>query len=279
MQNLLDLLLRYHAFILFVVLQAVGLSLVFSKNPYQRSAFRAASQEAVGTFHQASHSVKSYFYLKKTNDSLATEVAHLIENEGNFFSSSRNRIPRSMGVDLGLDSVSAWQLIPARVISNSVLRRNNYITIDLGKSAGIEENMGIISPKGVIGTIKGVSTHFASAISLLHTDFAVGARIADLGENGILIWDGNSLDHAILTHIPGHVAVAKGQKVEVNAYAFLFPESTPIGEVVDFGLLAGNAFYSIKVKLYQDFRNLDYVYVVRRNMVEEKNALEMEVVD
>jgi len=272
MRNLFVLLLRYHALILFVVLELVSLSLVFSKNSFQRATLLSTTQEVVGTTQNSYFEVAKFFTLGKVNDSLAAEIARL-KAQTTIANTPNNKVV------VGNTEPDYYEFIPAKVIANSTHLRNNYLTLDVGAYDGVEKNMAIISSNGVIGIIKGVSGSFSSGISVLHSDFSLGARIKDLNENGIIVWDGKDKDYALLTDIPGHVDVQKGQKIEVNSYSFIFPEGTPIGEVVDFELDAGRAFYEVKVKLNDNFRNLGYVYVVKNIKISEKEKLEEEVTD
>lgn len=273
MRNLFVLLLRYHALILFIILEVVSLSFVFSKNSFQRAALRDFSQEIVGGTQNTVFEVTKFFNLGKVNDSLAQELARLKEV------SAWQDIKKPKKTRMTLTESSYYQFIPAKVISNSTHLRNNYLTLDIGEFDGVEKNMAIVSTKGVIGIIKGVSGSFSSGISVLHSDFAIGARIKGLNENGTVVWDGDDRNYAILKDIPGHVDVSIGQKVEVNPYSFIFPEGTPIGTIEDFKLVSGQAFYEIKVKLSDDFRNLNHVFVVKNILIEEKEQLEEAVID
>ncbi|MFY0672864.1 MAG: rod shape-determining protein MreC [Bacteroidia bacterium] len=275
MRNLFVLLLRYHALILFIVLEAVSLSLVFSSNSFQRAALLDATQETVGFAENTFFEVNKFFNLGKVNDSLANELAVLKQEALNF---------QELGKAAGATKIASatpgsYQLIAAKVIANSTHKRNNFITLDAGIYDGLEKNMAIITSNGIVGTIKSVSNNFASGISVLHSDFAIGARIKELNENGTLVWDGDDRNFALLKDIPGHVKIKKGQAVEVNSYSYIFPESTPIGVVESYELVAGKAFYEIKVSLNNDLRNVNHVFVVKNQLLEEKINLEESIID
>lgn len=273
MRNLFVLLLRYNAFLLFIVLQTISLSLVFSSNSFQRAVLRDNTQQLVGGTQNAYNGVVQYFRLPEINDSLSNQLAELtvlLERQG---------IAKDTTTVVTDGLPAYYQLIPAKLISNSVHRRNNYITLNVGTYDGVKKNMAVISHRGVVGIIKGVSGNFASGISLLNSEFSVSARVKELNENGALVWNGEDYRYASLQNIPSHVNLKKGQKVEVNSFSFIFPESTPIGEIESFDSEAGEAFYNIKVRLYEDLKNLGYVYVVNNRQLEEKEALEKAVVD
>lgn len=273
MRNIFVLLLRYHAFLLFLVLEVIGLSLVFNKNSFQRAALLNATQEVVGGSQNISYEMRKFLTLGKVNDSLSREIAALKEELIVLKQTNpkRSKVP--------IKEPELYRLIPAKVISNSIDKRNNYITLDVGSYDGVEKNMGVVSDNGPVGIIKGVSGGYASGISLLHPDFAVSAKISELNENGLVVWEGGARGYVSLNNVPNHVDVAVGQKVVVNSYSYIFPEGTPIGVIEEFDLSEGTAFYNIKVKLYSSMRNIEHVYVVDNVGVTPKNALEESVIE
>ena len=273
MRNLFVLLLRYNAFLLFIVLQVLSLSLVFTSNSFQRAILRDNTQQLVGGTQNLFHGVTQYLSLGEVNDSLSNQIAELTLK----LERQQQAVDTTTVVKTKLPGY--YQLIPARVISNSVHRRNNYITLNAGAYDGVEKNMAVISKRGVVGIIKGVSGNFASGISLLNSEFSVSARVKELNENGALVWNGEDYRYASLENIPSHVNLQVGQKIEVNAYSFIFPESTPIGEIESFDTEEGKAFHTVKVRMYEDLKNLNYAYIVNNRQLEEKESLEKEVVD
>lgn len=65
-------------------------------------------------------------------------------------------------------------MIIARVINNSIARKNNYITIDKGNRDGVFPEMGLVDQNGVVGVVSSASSGYAVALSLL-TQFAASA--------------------------------------------------------------------------------------------------------
>lgn len=65
----------------------------------------------------------------------------------------------------------------ARVINNSINLSQNYITLNKGSLDGVEEGMGVFNEQGIVGRVKGTSSHFSSVISVLHTDLLISSKI------------------------------------------------------------------------------------------------------
>jgi rod shape-determining protein MreC len=58
--------------------------------------------------------------------------------------------------------------MPAKVIGNSVDAQNNYLTLHRGYNQGVEVNMAVVGPEGVIGKVINVSPNMSVVMSLLH---------------------------------------------------------------------------------------------------------------
>ena len=75
-----------------------------------------------------------------------------------------------VGIQLGrcvLQS-SQYKLIPAKVVSNTVDKANNLITIDKGSLDGVEKDMGVACGSGVVGVVYLVSSHYSVVIPVLN---------------------------------------------------------------------------------------------------------------
>jgi rod shape-determining protein MreC len=168
-----------------------------------------------------------------------------------------------------------YTYIEAKVINNSVNKRNNYITLDRGSLHGIREKMGVICGDGIVGTIKDVSEHFCTVISFLHKDSKVSAQLNSSNEYGSLVWEGRNPKFASLKDIPTHVKVKLGDSVSTTGFSQKFPKNVFIGRVIKCDLKSGDNFYNIEVALSTNFTTLRYVYVVEDNFAEELKKLEL----
>jgi len=166
-----------------------------------------------------------------------------------------------------------YTYIPAQVISNSVNKQYNFVTIDRGSNHGIKPEMAVISPRGVVGVVYSVSANYATVISLLNRDFMLSVKIRKNNYFGPLAWEGINPEIASLTEIPYHVNVQKGDTIVTSGYSTIFPEGLLVGVVSDFQIEKSN-FYRINVELSEKFRQLTYVYVINNLLSDEQINLE-----
>ena len=68
MRNLLNFLLKYNYWFLFILLEVASFVLLFRFNRYQQSAFFTSANTVVGAVYEVSGGISSYFHLKSVNE-------------------------------------------------------------------------------------------------------------------------------------------------------------------------------------------------------------------
>lgn len=270
MRNLFLFIEKYRTFLLFLVLEGICLFLVFNFHRYHRSSFLNSANFFTGTVYAAYDNTAGYFRLKEINDSLMIENAEL-------YSKLNKSIRRPIGEEVEVCDSAVTQLytyLSAKVINNTTRKSNNYITIDIGESDGVKKDMGVIGPNGVIGVVTNVSSHFSSIMSVLHKDCRISAKIKRSNYSGFVSWNGFDIKHVVLNGIPEHVSVEKGDTIVTSGFSSIFPEDVNIGIVEEYNIPKGSNFYNISLRLFTEFRQLRYVYVVNYLYKDEQKSLE-----
>lgn len=260
MNNLIQFVIRYSAFLLFLLLEIAALWLVVRYNENQRSIFANSSSIISGKLYQTADDVIRYNRLQTVADSLAVENARLKKQVFNLNLSLQRYIPTGMPDDSVI--IDCYHIIPAQVITNSVNQRNNHFTIDKGSVDGIRPGMGVISQKGIAGTIVDVGKHYSTAISILHSATRISAAISRNQYFGSLVWKELDPSHMTLEAIPRQADVRTGDTIITSGYSFQFPKGLYIGTVDQFWTEGGSNYYTINVRLHEDIARLNRVYVV-----------------
>jgi rod shape-determining protein MreC len=94
---------------------------------------------------------------------------------------------------LDLAGRGGYKVVSARVInrgSNSTFKQT--ITIDAGRSSGIEPNMTVISDAGLVGVVKSVTTDNAIVLLMSDPTFKIGVRIAGSQSIGVVSGQGGN---------------------------------------------------------------------------------------
>jgi rod shape-determining protein MreC len=270
MRALFRLIVKYHFALTFLILQFVCFYLIVTYNKHHKAVFFSSSNYFVGELNEFVTGITDYFYLDDSNEQLVkenTHLRHLLKS-----SYKHNKISYIELHDTAYIQQYTYQ--PAKVIRNSVDKEHNFITIDRGSRHGIEPEMGVISPSGVVGIINKVSYNYSTAISVLNKNLKISAKVKKNNYFGTLNWKGADISTAMLEDIPHHVSLEEGDSIVTSGYSAIFPEGIYLGEISEFQLVEGNNFYDIEVDLSMDFNNLFYVYIVTNYMKEEQLELE-----
>jgi rod shape-determining protein MreC len=259
MRNLFRFILQNHVFLLFLLLEIVSFIFIFNFNRYQKSSFLNTSGRITGMIYESYSKVEDFFRLPAANRQLAEENARLRMLLG--VSSTTPTLPDSLLLRR-TGGENQYRYIAAHVISTTVSRQQNFITLDKGLNDGIRPDMGIVTVGGVAGIITHVSPSFSTGLSLLNTRWNVSAKLARNNYFGSLVWDGTDYRRALLNEIPFHVELAVGDTIVTSGYSTFFPEGILLGTVESFEKEGGDNFYNIRVRLSVDFKSLSWVEVI-----------------
>ena len=273
MFNLLQLFLKLSGFFLFVVLEIVCFSLIVKYNQRQSEVYVNSVNNFTGYLQQKTSSTQQYFQLYDENKRLARENSHLLDRLAN------------VGINLQSQVDTAWAdtlnpkytYIDAKVVKNSINQNHNYLTLDKGSLDGVVPHSGVVIADGVVGIVRKVSKHYAVAMSILHRQTRINARLKNKGFFGPLVWESSNAHMFNLQDVPKHAAIVKGDTVETSGYSTIFPPGIMLGVVDSVWLEPGSNYFTIQVKSSLDLTNIQHVYIVRNILKDEQDQLEQAV--
>ncbi|MDR3189347.1 MAG: rod shape-determining protein MreC [Prevotellaceae bacterium] len=274
MGSLLKFILRFHEFLIFLLLEGIAVTLLLRSSYYQQTQMYGAVQVMQSRCFKLSSNLAAYLSLRDDNDKLQRENAMLRNMLDHYQHVDTSRT--TMRVDANTGKLFSY--MPAKVVSGSTNRQYNYLVLDVGRWDNVVPDMGVVTDNGVVGIIINTSEHYATVMSLLNRDFKISARIKTNGYLGTLMWDGFNYREAILTEVPQHVTVKVGDTIETSGYSAVFPEGIFIGTVASYEIKKGN-FHEIRVKLEADFKKLRYVNVTRFARHVEMRNIEKQIVN
>lgn len=273
MRNLIEFIKKYNHWFVFVLLEVVSFVLLFKFNSYQGSVWFSSANAVAGKVYELDAAVKNYFSLTKINQQL---------NVRNLYLEQTVRKLSEQVDELTGQKDSSWlartqeqvlkecKLIPAKVITNSLDKRDNFITIDKGRADGVRKDMGVACGNGVVGVVYMVSEHYAVIIPLLNSKSNLSVTIRERGYYGYLHWTGGRADLAYVDDIPRHAHFRLGDLVETSGYSSIFPPGIIVGQILHVYNSADGPSYRVQVRLTTDFGNLRDVCVIDNTAMEER---------
>lgn len=267
--RLLSVLKKYDYIEVFLLLVIVSLVLMSRTSYYQSSKIVAWTNNIAGNWYQGINSIGGYFGLKGENDRLAAENAQLRAQLASSYLSYNDSVFTVNDTTYR----QRYSYTEARVIKNSWSQQNNYIMINKGSAHGIEPDMAVISPEGIVGVVMSVSTNFSTIMPVLHSDSRNSVKVRRTGISGSLVWDGLDYRYAQIIDVPTTHKFEADDTIITSGLANDFPEGIPVGYVKDAENLSGSGFYRVRIRLATDFNKLDHVYIINNHFREEQEKL------
>lgn len=273
MGNLIAFFKRFRIFLFFALLQGIALSTYFTYLSYPRSQYLTTASEISGQLLTYRNDVTKHFLLPYNNRKLQYENVQL-----------RQRLPESyLNTKDSLIKINdtlnhqQFQYIPAVVINSSVNKRNNYFTLNSGKSSGIYRGMGVFSSKGIVGVIHNVSDHFSVVKSVLTEDINIDVMVEKNGVFGLLKWNGRNPKIGSISSISNDLILKKWSKIVTRGGSGIFPRGLPVGIIKSLKTVEGKPLWDVEIYYSEDYRKLQNVYVIKNLMLKEQKELEMKI--
>jgi rod shape-determining protein MreC len=274
MRNLLEFLQRYNHWFVFILLEVFSFVLLFQYNSYQGSAWFSSANVVAGKIYDWNSEVESFFSLVKVNKELT---------QRNLYLESQLTAVNKRLVDISKDStflkssqmeiLKQYKLIQAKVVSNTLNKRDNFITIDKGSADGVKKDMGVACGTGVVGIVYLASAHYSIVIPVLNSHSNISCMIKGRGYFGYLHWSGGKSSEAFVDDVPRHAHFKLYEDVVTSGYSSVFPPGVMVGKIMHVYNSADGLSYRLNVKLGTDFGNLRDVCVIDNSVMNERLEL------
>ncbi len=156
----------------------------------------------------------------------------------------------------------------ATVINRNIDYWYDEVTIDKGKTDGIEKNMAVVNNDGLIGKVSTVSNHVSSVKLLANENMSdkisVKIKVNDSYVYGLISKYSAKNNTYTVEGISENVDIPKGADVVTTGMGDIFPSGLLVGHV---SKVTTDNFDLSKVALVKasvDFDNIDYVSVLKR---------------
>lgn len=280
MHNLLAFLSKYYHWLIFLLLEVVSGVMLFKYNSYQGSAWISSANAVVGKIYEWQSGIEHFFSLSQSSEQLTQRNLYLEEEVLQLRKSlAKATADSSWFQKHEMAHLSQYKQIPAKVISNSIHKKDNLITIDKGSADGVKRDMGVACGNGVVGVVYLTSEHYSVVLPTLNHLSHISVTIRNRGYFGYLTWDGVNPVVAYVEDIPRHAQFKKGDWVETSGYSNIFPAGISVGKIVDIKDSKDGLSYRLKLNLSTDFSCLRDVCVITEQGFAERMQLHEAAVD
>ncbi|MBR8721394.1 Cell shape-determining protein MreC [Bacteroides pyogenes] len=279
MRNLINFLLKYNYWFLFILLEVASFVLLFRFNRYQQSAFFTSANMVAGTVYEISGGISSYFHLKSANSDLLDRNIVLEQQIRNLERALKEHQMDSITINAIREIPQTdYKLFKAGVIKNSINLGDNYITLNKGYNEGIRPEMGVVDGNGIVGIVYETSPSYSLVISVLNSKSNISCKIVGSDYFGYLKWERGDSRYAYLKDLPRHAEFNLGDTVVTSGFSTVFPEGIIVGTVDDMSDSHDGLSYLLKIKLATDFGKISDVRVIARNGQQELKELDNKII-
>lgn len=185
----------------------------------------------------------------------------------NTFSKEKEEELSSLKKLLELNHTSTFDLVNTSIIARDVTFYFSNLTVDKGKSNGIDKGMLAINQEGLVGVVDSVTKNSAS-ISLLSKEIAkykISVKVIN-GENiynGIITGYDNETNEIIVESIRNQSVIEVGNNVFTNGLGDVYPPDISVGKVTKIEMDKVGINKILRISTNVDFRNIKYLSIIK----------------
>lgn len=271
MNNLLDFLSRHYHWFLFVFLEVICAVLLFQYNNYQSSVWFSSANVVTGKVYEVNSKITQFFSLVKLNEELTHRNVYLEQQVQALYNQLEEKdVDTTLAKGASMKVLEHFRVIPAKVVSNSVDKKDNLITIDKGEADGVRKDMGVVCGTGVVGIVYMAGKHYSVVIPVLSSKSSISCTIDGRGYVGYLHWTGGNSQMAYVDDIPRHARFRLYDRVVTSGYSSVFPPGIAVGKIRHVYNSSDGLSYRLQVHLYTDFSRLRNVCVIDDDQIQER---------
>lgn len=154
------------------------------------------------------------------------------------------------------------QLLPVRMLGSDATGIVNTVTIDKGSRDGVQEDMGVITWRGLAGRVVDVRPTTASVLLVTDVSSSIAARVGDTTNQARGIVNGRKEGDLIMRHILQQEQIQTGDMITTLGIGGTLPEGLPIGKVLRVQKRNIEMFQEAILEPVVDTQKLDRLYVI-----------------
>ena len=150
--------------------------------------------------------------------------------------------------------------VAAKIIGRSLSNWYQGVILNKGEEDGIREQMGVITPAGVVGRIVRTSGSTSIALLVIDPNVAITGMVQRTRDEGMV--QGTSQGRVRMKYLPPLSSVKEGDAVVTSGLTGGFPRGVLIGEVSRVEESEDNLFQTAEIVPTVPLRHLDEVLIV-----------------
>lgn len=274
MHDFIERITAYVHWALFLLLEVLSGFLLFQYNHYQGSVWFTQANTAAAMVNEWEAKALSYLRMPAENAALVRRNI-ILQNKLDILRHelALTRADSSSTHNPQEEVLRNMTLIPAKIVDNSVRKRDNMLVINAGSNDGVAPEMGVVSGTGVVGIVSAVTQHHSLVMSILNSHSSISCRLRGTEYFGYLKWKGGKPLRAYMDDVPRHAHIQKGDVIETSGFSSVFPAGIFLGKVAEIKNSSDGLAYELEILLSTDIANLRHVNVISNQNKAEIDSL------
>jgi len=158
---------------------------------------------------------------------------------------------------------SNFDLLGARIIARSPSNWYKIVTIDRGTADGVQKDMPVISPDGLVGCIASADLNTSQVYLITDREIAVGVILQETRDTKGIVEGTGENDLLTMVNIPYYSGIEAGQTVITSGLSEIYPKGIKIGTIEKISREESGLLLTASVKPAVNFDRLEEVFVIR----------------
>ncbi len=161
---------------------------------------------------------------------------------------------------LGFQRQTPYSSIVVQVVSKEVSPTSSSFIINKGAVHGIQKNMAVITPDGVVGKVQAVLDSSARVILLTDPDSVIAVRVQRNREEGLLE---GKLNRLSLKYVSYYADIQEGDLLVTSGFEGIFPKGLPVAVVTSVEKHEAKPFQTVTAKPVVSFSRVEEALVLK----------------
>lgn len=164
-------------------------------------------------------------------------------------------------------SHNQYQLLAGSVISRDYGTWTNTMIIDVGSGEGVEKNMPVITPAGVVGFISDVYPHSSRVQLMTDPRTSIGAIVQrpESRVSSVVRGNGNVPTEPQFVNIAKDADILEGDTLVTSGFGSIYPKGLYIGTIVSIHQNENDFVKYAVIRPGVDFSKLEEVFVILKS--------------
>lgn len=151
--------------------------------------------------------------------------------------------------------------VVAQVIGKEMSPASSTMTIDKGSDDGIEKNMAVIAPDGVVGRVQAVLSGVSKIVLLTDPGSTLAVRVLRNREEGLLE---GKLVNCALKYVSYYADIQEGDLLVTSGLDGVYPKGLAVAKVVKVTKQEVSAFQTVVAEPVVRFSRLEEALILRK---------------